>query len=224
MVNSGLIEKIVEQVIQEMSRLQSSGYAGNVDKVSAVSTGAQIQGLVLAEKGEARPGSDRSEVVIGLAPAFGDKFTKTIIGLPHSNVLREIMAGIEEEGCRARVIRVKRTSDVAFVSHEAAKLSGSGIGIGLQSRGTTVIHQKDLPPLSNLELFPQSPLLDLETYRAIGRNAARYAKGGNPDPVPVRNDQMARPKYQARAAVMHIKETQLVVPGASSLELEPRFS
>lgn len=224
MVNSGLIEKIVEQVIQEMSRLQSNGYAGNVDKVSPVSTGAQMQGLVLAEKGEARPGSDRSEVVIGLAPAFGDKFTKTIIGLPHSDVLREIMAGIEEEGCRARVIRVKRTSDVAFVSHEAAKLSGSGIGIGLQSRGTIVIHQKDLPPLSNLELFPQSPLLDLETYRAIGRNAARYAKGGNPDPVPVRNDQMARPKYQARAAVMHIKETQLVVPGASSLELEPRFS
>ncbi|SHI77361.1 propanediol/glycerol family dehydratase medium subunit [Desulfofundulus thermosubterraneus] len=223
MTDSALIEKIVEQVIQEMSRLQSSGYAGNVDRASAAPVIAQGQGLVLAEKGEARPGSDRSEVVIGLAPAFGDKFTRTIIGMPHADVLREIMAGIEEEGCRARVIRVRKTSDVAFVAHEAAKLSGSGIGIGIQSRGTTVIHQKDLPPLSNLELFPQSPLLDLETYRAIGRNAARYAKGENPDPVPVRNDQMARPKYQARAAVMHIKETQFVEPGASSTELEPRF-
>ncbi|MGB9802818.1 MAG: propanediol/glycerol family dehydratase medium subunit [Desulfofundulus sp.] len=223
MVDNALIEKIVEQVIQEMSRLQSSGYAEKVDRAPAAPVTGQGQGLVLTEKGEARPGTDRSEVVIGLAPAFGDKFTRTIIGLPHADVLREIMAGIEEEGCRARVIRVRKTSDVAFVAHEAAKLSGSGIGIGIQSRGTTVIHQKDLPPLSNLELFPQSPLLDLETYRAIGRNAARYAKGENPDPVPVRNDQMARPKYQARAAVMHIKETQFVVPGASSTELEPRF-
>ncbi|MDK2887344.1 MAG: glycerol dehydratase medium subunit [Thermoanaerobacter sp.] len=223
MVDNALIEKIVEQVLQEMSRLQSNSCAEKAE-AATVPAAEQGQGLVLAEKGEARPGTDSSEVVIGLAPAFGDKFTRTIIGLPHADVLREIMAGIEEEGCRARVIRVRKTSDVAFVAHEAAKLSGSGIGIGIQSRGTTVIHQKDLPPLSNLELFPQSPLLDLETYRAIGRNAARYAKGENPDPVPVRNDQMARPKYQARAAVMHIKETQFVVPGAGSIELEPRFN
>ncbi|WP_324061047.1 glycerol dehydratase reactivase beta/small subunit family protein, partial [Klebsiella quasipneumoniae] len=27
----------------------------------------------------------------------------------------------------------------------------------------------------NLELFPQAPLLTLETYRQIGKNAARYA-------------------------------------------------
>jgi len=218
-MNEELIEKIAAQVIQEMLRSQAG--AGR----AAQAGGAFAAGgkLVLQEKNEARPGSTKNEVVIGLAPAVNDKFTKTIVGIPHEEVLREIMAGIEEEGCQARVIRVKRTSDVAFISHEAAKLSGSGIGIGLQSRGTTVIHQKDLAPLSNLELFPQSPLLDLDTYRAIGKNAARYAKGENPDPVPVRSDQMARPKYQARAAVMHIKETQFVVPGTKSMELEVRF-
>lgn len=116
-----------------------------------------------------------------------------------------------------------RSSDVAFVAHDATKLSGSGISIGIQSRGTTVIHQKDLPPLSNLELFPQSPLLDLEAYRAIGRNAAKYAKGESPTPVPTRNDQMARPKFQAKAAILHIKETEHVVPGAKAVEIEVQF-
>ena len=53
-----------------------------------------------------------------------------------------------------------------------------GIGIGIQSKGTTVIHQRDLLPLSNLELFSQAPLLTLETYRQIGKT---------PRAMPVKN-------------------------------------
>lgn len=124
-----------------------------------------------------------------------------------------MIAGIEEEGLKARVVRVFRSSDVAFVAVEGDKLSGSGICIGIQSRGTALIHQKDLQPLSNLELFPQAPLITLETYRAIGKNAAKYAKGESPNPVPMVNDQMARPKFQAKAALLHIKETKHVVQG-----------
>jgi glycerol dehydratase medium subunit len=81
---------------------------------------------------------------------------------------------------------------------DAANLSGSGIGIGIQSKGTTVIHQRDLLPLSNLELFSQAPLLTLETYRQIGKNAARYARKESPSPVPVVNDQMVRPNLWPR--------------------------
>ncbi|EEO9620084.1 propanediol dehydratase, partial [Listeria monocytogenes] len=110
--------------------------------------------------------------------------------------------------------------DVAFVAVEGDKLSGSGICIGIQSRGTALIHQKDLQPLSNLELFPQAPLITLETYRAIGKNAAKYAKGESPNPVPMVNDQMARPKFQAKAALLHIKETKHVVQGKNAVELQ----
>lgn len=78
------------------------------------------------------------------------------------------------------MIRCFKSSDVAFVAVEGNRLSGSGISIGIQSKGTTVIHQRGLPPLSNLELFPQAPLLTLETYRQIGKNAARYAKRESP--------------------------------------------
>ena len=119
-----------------------------------------------------------------------------------------------------RVVKVLDTSDVCFMALEAAKLSGSGIGIGMQSKGTTVIHQRDLYPLSNLELFPQAPLMDLETYRKIGQNAAKYVKGEQVVPIPCTNDPMSRPKYQAKAALMHIAETEQLSPELGIIEWE----
>jgi propanediol dehydratase medium subunit len=211
-INEQMIREIIVQVLQGMEQPKPT--------TSAVATGRP---MTLVEKGEARPGTRADEVIIALAPAFAKYQNKTIVNIPHSDVLREMIAGIEEEGLNARVVRVLRTSDVAFAAHDVTKLSGSGIAIGIQSRGTSVIHQKDLPPLSNLELFSQSPLLDLPAYRAIGRNAAKYAKGESPVPVPTKNDQMARPKFQAKAAVLHIKETEHVVQGAKPIEIEVKF-
>lgn len=188
-----------------------------------VSNEYAIPELQLTEVGEAKVGTKADEVVIGLAPAFLKFQNKTIAGVSHSDVLREIIAGVEEEGLTARVVRIIRTSDVSFVSNDAAKFSGSGIGIGVQSKGTTVIHQKDLLPLNNLELFSQAPLLTLEIFRLIGKNAAKYAKGESPTPVPIKNDQMARPKFMAKAALLHIKETKHVRVGAKPLEIEVKF-
>ncbi|MED0737721.1 propanediol/glycerol family dehydratase medium subunit [Aneurinibacillus thermoaerophilus] len=176
------------------------------------------------EKGTAKKGDDPHEVVVAVGPAFGAAINKTIVQVDHASVLREVLAGIEEQGVKARVIRSLSTADLAFMAHQAAKLSGSGIGIGIQSRGTTVIHQRDLDPLSNLELFPQSPLITLETYRAIGRNAAMYALGESPIPVPVVNDQMARPKYQAVAAILYLKECQSLIPDMKPVELDVEFT
>jgi propanediol dehydratase medium subunit len=66
--------------------------------------------------------------------------------------------------------------------------------------------------------------LTLETYRRIGSNAARYAKGESPEPVPTMNDQMARPRWQAKAALLHLKETEQIVKGARPVEVSPQFS
>lgn len=175
--------------------------------------------LNLVENGVAKAGERVDEVVIAVGPAF-DKFQhRTLIDMPHKAIIKELIAGVEE-GLHARVVRVLRTSDVSFMSWDAANLSGSGIGIGIQSKGTTVIHQRDLLPLSNLELFSQAPLLTLETYRQIGKNAARYARKESPSPVPVVNDQMVRPKFMAKAALFHIKETKHVVPNAKPVALK----
>ena len=134
--------------------------------------------------------------------------------------MKNVKAGIEEEGMVPRVVKILATSDVCFMALGAAKLSGSGIGIGIQSKGTTVIHQKDLYPLSNLELFPQAPLMDLDTYRKIGKNAAKYVKGELVVPIPCTNDPMSRPKYQVKAALMHIAETEQLDPEVGIIEWE----
>lgn len=209
-ISEQMIKEIILEVLQQMQQEGKSPALKGVD----------ARPISFKEVGEARTGTNRSEVVIGIPPAFGAAMTKTIIDIPHQEVLREVMAGIEEEGLKPRLIRVNKTADVGFLAHEAAKLSGSGIGIGIISRGTTVIHQRDLAPLQNLELFPQSPLVELETFRAIGRNAAKYAKGEHPAPVPVRNDPMARPRYQGLAALLHNKEVQYVKPDRASTEIQ----
>lgn len=206
-LDENMLKSVIESVLKEMNIGETSTGAAPAP-ASSIPDG--VNHLELTETGDAPQGTMPNEVVIGLAPAFGTFQTKTITGIPHDQVLKEVIAGIEEEGMKYRLVRVYRTSDVSFVAHDAAKLSGSGIGIGIQSKGTTVIHQKDLFPLANLELFPQAPLIDLDTFRQIGKNAAKYAKGESPTPVPVRNDQMARPKYQAIAALLHIKETEHV--------------
>lgn len=217
-LNENEIRGIIEEVIK---RYAGEGAAAPVSK-PAVEVN-RSGNLELVEIGEAKKGVKSDEVIIALAPAFGKFQTETITHIPHEDVLKEIMAGIEEEGLTPRVIRVLRTSDVSILANDGAKLSGSGIGIGIQSKGTTVIHQKDLFPLTNLELFPQAPLLEREHYRMIGKNAAKYAKGESPKPVPQMNDQMARPKYQAIAALLHIKENEHVVKDAKPVELKAVF-
>jgi propanediol dehydratase medium subunit len=179
--------------------------------------------VTLREVGPARRGTRPDEVVVAVSPAFAGHFSKTIVDVPHAEVLRQLLAGIEEQGVTARVVRIRDTADLAALAHVAARLSGSGISVGVLSRGTTIIHQRDLPRLSNLELFPQSPLLDAPVFRMIGSNAAQYAKGESPQPVPTRNDQMARPRWQAKAALLHLKEFECIEAGQGPVEVEPVF-
>jgi len=127
---------------------------------------------------------------------------------------------VREAGAEPRLVRVRRSSDVAFIGHDGARLSGSGIAVGLQSKGTALIHRADLEPLDNLELFGMAPSLTLESYRQIGRNAAGYALGRPVSPVPTVMDNYARAKLIVRTTLLHARETAAVVPDAGPVELE----
>ncbi|MDO8184917.1 glycerol dehydratase reactivase beta/small subunit family protein [Conexibacter sp. JD483] len=86
--------------------------------------------------------------------------------------LRELRAGLEEEGvpCRLRVVE----GDAATIAWIAARASPVSVGIGLDAE-SVCLH---LP-----QLAPESPLLRLpvdhlpERLRALGHNAARLVKG-----------------------------------------------
>jgi propanediol dehydratase medium subunit len=194
-----------------------------IEAINAQNSGTSAERLNITEKGEAAGSVSPDEVVVALGASFSKDMFETISGISHYALLREVAAGIEEEGVKYRFIRVPYTSDAAFAALAAAKLSGSGIGVGIQSKGTVAIHQKGLFPLTDLELFSQAALITLDTYRKIGRNAARYAKGLSPGPVTVTGDCMARPKFHVKAAALHIEETANVNDGKKPVELDVEF-
>jgi propanediol dehydratase large subunit len=170
---------------------------------------ADQERIWLQESGPAGRG-DQLEVVIALGPAFGAEINHTIGGLDHRDVLSALLQGIQDEGIPARVVRIHHTSDCAFIGYTGTQLSGSGVAIGIQSKGTTVIDERDLAPLDNLELFAQAPNLDLGTYRQIGRNAARYATGRPTIPVSVKIDNTARLRLIVQTTLLHLYETRQV--------------
>ncbi len=135
--------------------------------------------------GPAMVGTSPLEVVIGVSPAFGVKFFRTLGGIPLAELLQGMFKGIELAGATARIVRMKHTADTSFLGLSAAGLSGSGIGIGIQAKGTAVIHQRGRLPHNNLELFSNAPITTLEHYQKLGRNAGQYARGEMPEPVVV---------------------------------------
>ena len=190
-----------------------------VDPADLLGADAEGESFVV-EGGEAAKSHDAAEVVIAVGPAFAGAIRKTINDLSHRDVLHAICEGVRDGGGVPRVVRVRRIADVAFIAHDGARLSGSGIALGIQSKGTAVIHRADLEPLDNLELFGMSPLYTLESYRAMGRNAAGYALGQRVGPVPTELDNFARAKLIVRTTLLHARETQAVQSGAAAVEIE----
>ena len=179
-------------------------------------------GVRLVARGPAAPGAE-GEVVIGLGPAFAGTLDRTLCGLSHGEVLAALAEGVATQGLAARFVRINDSADCGLIGWQAARLSGSGIGIGLQSKGTSVITRKGLAPLNNLELFSQAPLLSREAYVQIGANAASHALGRPPLPVPVRVDNMSRLRLIVHAVLMHKREIAAVRADAPAEDLEVLF-
>lgn len=177
--------------------------------------------ITVTEIEPARQGSDPREVCIGLSPAWGRSVWLTLCGLTIGEVLRQLSAGLEEEGCVPRLVRVRSTIDVGLIGLTAARLSGSGIGIGLQGKGTALIHRRDLAPLANLELFSVAPLLTAQQYRELGKNAARHAKGMAPVPIFTGGtDESISARYHARAVALVALEREAFEPGQPPVTVE----
>lgn len=190
-------------------------------RAEGVHKATELKRVAYKSVGPAGTSTNAREVVIGVSPAFGIKLFQTVAGHPLSAILRELTAGIAEGGCTARVVRMRHTADTSFLGLSAARLAGSGVGIGIQAKGTAVIHQKDRLPHNNLELFSNSPITRLEHYRRMGANAAAYARGELPEPVvvPTRGEAMGA-RYHARVSLIYAIETEMTEEGAAPVEVE----
>lgn len=184
----------------------------------------EARGIDYRDLGEAAASSDAKDVVIGISPAFGLKLFQTTAGHKLSDVLGAMTEAIAERGLKPRIVRFRHTADTSFLGLSAARLAGSGVGIGLQAKGTAVIHQKDRLPHHNLELFSNAPITKLEHYRGLGANAAAYALSEMPEPVvvPTRGEAMGA-RHHARVAMIYAIETAMTSEGAAPVDVAVTF-
>jgi len=174
--------------------------------------------------GEATQGTDAKEVVIGISPAFGFNLFQTTAGHSLSAVLKNMVDAIAARGLKPRIVRFMHTGDTSFLGLSPAKLAGSGVGIGIQAKGTAVIHSRDRLPHNNLELFSNAPITKLEHYKGLGANAAAYALDEMAQPVVMstRGEAMGA-RCHARVALIYAIETGLTKEGAVPQNIEVLF-
>jgi len=171
--------------------------------------------------GPAAVSYDPRDVVIGVSPATGKNIWVTLSGLSVADAITEILAGLEEEGCIGRIVRINDSLDLGMIGLSAARLSGSGVSVGLQAKGTALIHRRDLAPLANLELYSVAPTITRDLYRMMGINAGRHAKGATPEPV--RNpysDEAIEARYHTKVvSLVAIERNCVTKDGPEVMEL-----
>lgn len=205
---------------EALARLSAIPQARAASEMVPISSGNA--GVVFSPVGKPEPQTER-DIVIALGPAFASELDTALCGLSHGAVLKALVDGIESKSMRARVIKFYTTADCGMLGYEGAKISGSGIAIGLQSKGTAVIQRQDLAPLNNLELFSQAPLLSRDAYFQIGANAASHAMRKPPAPVPVKVDNIARLRLIVHAMLMHKREIGSIAAEKPATEMQATY-
>ena len=173
---------------------------------------------------EAEAGDRADEVVLAVGPAYGDALRETIGGLAHDEVLDALAEGVREGGAEPRLVRVRRSSDVAFIGHDGALLSGSGWRSGCSRRA---------PRSSTAPTWSRSTTSSSSAWRRSSRSSPTAPSAATPPatrcasrsgPVPTRLDNFARAKLIVRTTLLHARETLEIVPDAPAVELEPRLA
>jgi hypothetical protein len=109
--------------------------------------------------GDRHTGRVRPAVVVLYRPDPGDQCR-----------LRDITAGLEEEGVPFRV-DASPAGSAAELAHFAAQASTLGVGVGMDAAGDICVHHAKLPPDSPALTGPA------ERARRLGHNAARLVTG-----------------------------------------------
>lgn len=216
--------RLTEKRREELAAIRDVLTRDEVLRAEAASEMGEAKAIRYRSMGPATPGSAKDEIVVGVSPGFGTKIFRTLAGHRLSAVLKALKTGIERGGGTMRLVRFRHSADTSFLGLSAARLSGSGVGIGLQSKGTAVIHRKDRLPHNNLELFSNAPVTTLDHYEKMGFNAISYAVDKLPEPVvvPTRGEALGA-RFHARVALTYAIETAMIEDNAAPEDLEPTF-
>lgn len=87
-----------------------------------------------------------------------------------AGIIKEVLAGIEEEGVLYKITSTKSRKSAAILAKEAAEESQLEVGIGIyEDQVVLTIHKLNGKALLETEV----------EYRKLGQNAARYVKGNS---------------------------------------------
>ena len=174
-----------------------------------------------ARSGAARAGHEPRDVVIGVSPARRPgRLAVPVRACPWRTCSGRCWPAWRRKAASAGWCGSTTPSTSVGSAWPPRGCPGRASAIGLQGKGTALIHRRDLAPLANLELYSVAPSVTLELYRLLGANAARHAKGATPDPA--RNpysDEAIEARYHTTVIALMELERARVVPGAAPVEL-----
>ena len=107
-------------------------------------------------------GTDKPSIAVRVFPHAGSQAK-----------LREIQAGIEEEGVPCQLSDMQQ-NDAILLAHAGAGDSQLGVGVGVSAEAVCIHHRK-LP--AEQPLFVSGAATDTAEWRRFGYNAARLVKG-----------------------------------------------
>lgn len=83
-IDEKLLKSVIAEVLKEMNTADTSA-------ASAVEGETyECPGMQITEIGDAEKGTNPNEVVLGLAPAFGESQTTNIVGIPHADIVKRL--------------------------------------------------------------------------------------------------------------------------------------
>ena len=83
-IDEKLLKSVIAEVLKEMNTADTSA-------ASAVEGETyECPGMQITEIGDAEKGTNPNEVVLGLAPAFGESQTTNIVGIPHADMSDDV--------------------------------------------------------------------------------------------------------------------------------------
>ena len=91
-----------DRLKKKYGALNPEAYGSTIDEIQNPELGRNFKAVdpVIKKIGTAQNSKRPDEIVIAISPAFGLHQKYNITGIPHGNILKELMAGIEEEGLK----------------------------------------------------------------------------------------------------------------------------
>lgn len=172
----------------------------------------------LINKGIATCSNDKNEIIIAMSPAFADKIQTSLFGIPHRQILKEILLGIELQGINYRLIRVYDCDNLLAITNRARDFSGSGTVIAIQSSGSVLLHLQRSKEFCIIEAFSDISLMCPIRFRQIGQYAAQYLANKSIEALYFSQDQRVRQHYQQQLMLISQVEHDALIEGERPYE------